>query len=553
MVQKLSIQLCFATSALWVATSAATCVSDVPEVCGNCQVDISEECDDGNLLDNDGCSSSCTSENIAVQEWYTNDACNGKILKRVAVYNREYRTAVRTDATSKAIVPYIAGTCSSGAPCFCNTASGTEDYPIPFCMDGSSPLSCTCVPPDCSMVYHKCSAVSIAYGSPQEGNITFFVITRCYNSFPPLPTSSALSASQLRSFVIVREWRMTFSGSKDGTAVADISAWELTRSRALSTGLPDVVAAVASNVCVPEYTSLDATYSLSQSTFFTVNAPKRTSPRNRTSHLTVPHSLFSPVPGLSALWSRFAASACGGFSASTSVAIPRPLVDAAATVAAAKRSTWPAKPANADSLPQIDPVRLRIRRNCTDPLCRNCSESVYVSAECAPALSCQVRMSGPPGQPMGTICVGGAGAWGQKREVDGARLGVQVLAPGRCLVCTGGLASLPIQGFSTWPGPPAPPAVPDAFQAPGELLCQPCSAAPDNYFYATDPCRAGLGCGACSSGMACGACGQKDAPPTACGDPRQGGRPYYWVYSAGAAGENSAGGPGAAEESPALE
>ena len=416
MVQKLSIQLCFATSALWVATSAATCVSDVPEVCGNCQVDISEECDDGNLLDNDGCSSSCTSENIAVQEWYTNDACNGKILKRVAVYNREYRTAVRTDATSKAIVPYIAGTCSSGAPCFCNTASGTEDYPIPFCMDGSSPLSCTCVPPDCSMVYHKCSAVSIAYGSPQEGNITFFVITRCYNSFPPLPTSSALSASQLRSFVIVREWRMTFSGSKDGTAVADISAWELTRSRALSTGLPDVVAAVASNVCVPEYTSLDATYSLSQSTFFTVNAPKRTSPRNRTSHLTVPHSLFSPVPGLSALWSRFAASACGGFSASTSVAIPRPLVDAAATVAAAKRSTWPAKPANADSLPQIDPVRLRIRRNCTDPLCRNCSESVYVSAECAPALSCQVRMSGPSGRPMGTIERGWGGGLGREER-----------------------------------------------------------------------------------------------------------------------------------------
>jgi hypothetical protein len=54
-------------------------------------------------------------------------------------------------------------------------------------------------------------------------------------------------------------------------------------------------------------------------------------------------------------------------------------------------------------------------------------------------------------------------------------------------------------------------------------------AAPDNYFYKRTNCVSGLGCGECGPGEACGACGQKDAPAPACGDQREGGKPYYWV------------------------
>ena len=264
--------------------------------------------------------------------------------------------------------------------------------------------------PECSMIYQKCAAVPIFYGAAGESNKTFYVSTLCFDEFPRLPTSSQLSASPSRTFVIIKEWRLTFSGSKDRSFRPDISAWELTRSRALCTGMPDFFSSFASNICVPEYNPLDAT-------------------------------------------------------------------------AAARLGTF-----------QIhDAALLRTRRNCTDPLCAACGETVYTSAACAPALSCQL------------------------------------LAPGRCLVCTGGLATLPIQGFTTWPGPPAPPAGPDRFQQPGQLLCQPCGAAPENFLYGSDQCRAGMGCGTCRAGMACGACGQKDAPATACGDPRQGGRPFYWT------------------------
>eukprot|EP00286_Rhodomonas_abbreviata_P000419 CAMPEP_0181291280 /NCGR_PEP_ID=MMETSP1101-20121128/1881_1 /TAXON_ID=46948 /ORGANISM="Rhodomonas abbreviata, Strain Caron Lab Isolate" /LENGTH=161 /DNA_ID=CAMNT_0023395657 /DNA_START=1093 /DNA_END=1575 /DNA_ORIENTATION=- len=107
----------------------------------------------------------------------------------------------------------------------------------------------------------------------------------------------------------------------------------------------------------------------------------------------------------------------------------------------------------------------------------------------------------------------------------------QLLSPGRCFVCSGGLnlADLAVAGFVAWPGPPAP--------NPG--FCQPCSYAPDNYLYSLSECRPGLGCGDCKPGMACGACGEKDSPLPACGDPRKGGAPYFWINAADKEGSGS--------------
>jgi len=65
-----------------VVVAAALCGDSIPEV--------DEECDDGNVIDNDGCSGQCKTESLAYMTWYASANCTGKIYKQLIFNDREY-------------------------------------------------------------------------------------------------------------------------------------------------------------------------------------------------------------------------------------------------------------------------------------------------------------------------------------------------------------------------------------------------------------------------------------------------------------------------------
>ena len=66
-----------------VCTAAAVCGDGIPEV-------PQEECDDNNVVDQDGCSGTCKRERIAYMTWYNSSDCSGKIWKQEIFNDREY-------------------------------------------------------------------------------------------------------------------------------------------------------------------------------------------------------------------------------------------------------------------------------------------------------------------------------------------------------------------------------------------------------------------------------------------------------------------------------
>mmetsp|Transcript_46564 Transcript_46564/g.110325 ORF Transcript_46564/g.110325 Transcript_46564/m.110325 type:complete len:399 (+) Transcript_46564:146-1342(+) len=351
--------------------------------CGDGLLDRSEQCDDGGNVDNDGCDANCLLEPVTVQTWYATPNCTGDVLKIIVHKNREHREPDPTFLTG----------CSSGIDCECPTE-------VPFCPDGSDASFCLCRAPRCSYHAHPC------YSWPPVGETwtphRFSFQTQCFQDFPQLTTTSRLSPTG--TFLINKQWRLTLSASVSGTVRADISAWELTRRRALAIGSPDFWTVSAMDRCIPAWNGLDK-----------------------------------------------------------------------------------AEKSGAKEYELHSSSTLKTRKHCSDHLCQNCT-TVGLTARivCNTSLTCQL------------------------------------LAPGRCFVCSGNLDGAGmerIQGFVAWPGPPAPEP----------NTCQPCSSAPDNYLYQDSECSVGVGCGDCKPGMACGACGQKDAPLPACGNPRKGGFPYFWI------------------------
>lgn len=59
-------------------------------VCGDSIFEPGEECDDGNVMDNDGCSGQCKTEPLAFMTWYASANCTGKIYKQEIFNDREY-------------------------------------------------------------------------------------------------------------------------------------------------------------------------------------------------------------------------------------------------------------------------------------------------------------------------------------------------------------------------------------------------------------------------------------------------------------------------------
>mmetsp|Transcript_29241 Transcript_29241/g.93951 ORF Transcript_29241/g.93951 Transcript_29241/m.93951 type:complete len:380 (+) Transcript_29241:388-1527(+) len=352
-------------------------------ICGDGVVQGTEQCDDGNTISHDGCSSTCMIEGIAVQTWYTNSSCAGGIVKALVLNNREWRTPTSpTDWRQP-------GLCSSGIECKC-----PDGYPS--CADGSLPDRCICQQVTCALIVKTFTMDCLPYPANSSSNAAFFHMTLCHSSFPNFSFTDQRSVSG--SFLISKGWRLTSSSSYTGSVKADISAWELTRARAIASSLPDVWHVWAARTCLPSQNNL-----------------------------------------------------------------------------------MPEGPASSAFFEYHDTIRQRARMQCTDMTCTNCDLNVYVAQyACNHSLTCQV------------------------------------LSPGSCKVCTGGVADTKLEGFAIWPGPPAP--LP--------YKCAPCSQAPSNYFYKDTECRAGQGCGACGldlptwpvvfwPGMACGACGQQDAPATA--------------------------------------
>uniref|UniRef100_A0A7S0EYN5 Uncharacterized protein n=1 Tax=Hanusia phi TaxID=3032 RepID=A0A7S0EYN5_9CRYP len=365
-------------------------------LCGDGIVQGAEQCDDGNTISHDGCSSTCVIESIAVQTWYSNSSCEGKIVKAVVFNNREWRTP--TSPTDWR----LPGLCSSGIHCEC--PDGT-----PSCSDGSQPDQCICQSVTCARMVKTFSMGCMAYPA-NSSNASFFYNTLCYSSFPNFSSTDQRSVSG--SFLISKGWRLTRSSSSSGAVKADISAWELARARAIASSYPDVWHVWATKTCLPSQNNL-----------------------------------------------------------------------------------LPEGPASSPLYEYHDNVQQRAKLGCSDMSCSSCERNLYIANYvCNQSLTCQV------------------------------------LSPGSCRVCTGGVADTKLEGFAVWPGPPAPQP----------YKCAPCSQAPSNYFYRNTECQAGKGCGSCGldlpswpvvfwPGMACGACGQQDAPETACGNPRQGGKPYTWI------------------------
>eukprot|EP00960_Hanusia_phi_P055245 762923-Hanusia_phi.AAC.4 len=209
-------------------------------LCGDGIVQGAEQCDDGNTISHDGCSSTCVIESIAVQTWYSNSSCEGKIVKAVVFNNREWRTP--TSPTDWR----LPGLCSSGIHCEC--PDGT-----PSCSDGSQPDQCICQSVTCARMVKTFSMGCMAYPA-NSSNASFFYNTLCYSSFPNFSSTDQRSVSG--SFLISKGWRLTRSSSSSGAVKADISAWELARARAIASSYPDVWHVWATKTCLPSQNNL---------------------------------------------------------------------------------------------------------------------------------------------------------------------------------------------------------------------------------------------------------------------------------------------------------
>ena len=70
--------------AVLLCSAAAVCGDGIPEPLQG------EECDDGNVDDQDGCSGNCKRETIAYMTWYNSSDCTGKVWKQLVFNDREY-------------------------------------------------------------------------------------------------------------------------------------------------------------------------------------------------------------------------------------------------------------------------------------------------------------------------------------------------------------------------------------------------------------------------------------------------------------------------------
>jgi len=200
----------------------------VVQSCGDVLTGV---CDDGNVIDGDGCSSQCIVEKLAIQKWFEGPGCRGPAIKMIVKNFREY------------LEPF--GTCQSGAPCTC-------PYDVtPQCADGSTNVFaglCQCTPPSCTPFAHTCQE----YASVNSTKVWSFE-TNCTNAWPVVTTVSHEWST--RSNIIIKEWSLTKSRGIV-FPLADISAWELTRRRAVGIGDPDIWRVFSAGRCVPMHTSL---------------------------------------------------------------------------------------------------------------------------------------------------------------------------------------------------------------------------------------------------------------------------------------------------------
>mmetsp|Transcript_37969 Transcript_37969/g.74198 ORF Transcript_37969/g.74198 Transcript_37969/m.74198 type:complete len:371 (+) Transcript_37969:3-1115(+) len=187
-------------------------------------------CSDGNLESGDGCSDQCIVEKLAVQRWYEGPECGGKMIKMVAKNFREY------------LEPF--GVCESGAACTC-------PYDVfPKCADGSTNLfnPCSCLPPSCATFKNKCKI----WMTPNSTRVWSYT-TNCTNSWPQITTVSQDWATSQN--IINKQWSLTKSRGIV-FPLADISAWEFTRRRAVGIGDPDMWKVWSAGKCVPMTSSL---------------------------------------------------------------------------------------------------------------------------------------------------------------------------------------------------------------------------------------------------------------------------------------------------------
>ncbi|MBN2051921.1 hypothetical protein JW756_00280 [Candidatus Woesearchaeota archaeon] len=66
---------------------------DSAYACGNGRPDLNEECDDGNVVDGDGCSSICTIETWSCGAW---SACSNSKQTQLCTYGSDFKTNTRT-------------------------------------------------------------------------------------------------------------------------------------------------------------------------------------------------------------------------------------------------------------------------------------------------------------------------------------------------------------------------------------------------------------------------------------------------------------------------
>ena len=224
--------------------------------------------------------------------------------------------------------------------------------------------------------------------------------------FPKMSTVNELAVSG--AFVITKHWRLTFSSSPPNAPfprVADTYAWENTRARAIAHSGADYWSAVAQKVCIPSFATL--------------------LPEDRI------NGLFLNVR------------------------------DA--------------------EYEYHDPVTQRVKMGCTDDSCTNCKgEYPMAIASCNTSVTCQVRVGvrgvrfeckakGAVRRVVSLLFGFGLGSCFRahsplsKSHVIGPWK--QMLSPGRCFACSGGLSAKPLEGFEIHPGPPAP----DPYR------CAPCS------------------------------------------------------------------------------
>ena len=225
-------------------------------VCGNGETEPpEEECDDGNLVDLDGCSRSCLSEKIHVMTWFNTSDCSGHVVKELVFNDREY---TRSKNRNK---PWLPGTCGGGlrqVPCRCTTG-------VPVCDDGGDPAACMCDIPRCETMMDWLPNCNVWTRGLSAGRQLSYKVT-CQREIPRTTTDSTRSVSG--AFSVVKHWRLTDSTDMvqlqkwltDSTdmvqlpKVADTYAWENTRARAIAHGEWDYAEFFASRTCIPSFT-----------------------------------------------------------------------------------------------------------------------------------------------------------------------------------------------------------------------------------------------------------------------------------------------------------